>query len=157
MMLRKLLLATLFLALTVAAAPAAGDEKITLDDKFATVGAAEAVQLTGSTDPTALRLRVTYRPNSATSDETVLGAFDADGRITWTPAAPGLTVLEAVRPDGKDENGDAKFKAVTKLRVATCYAETPVSGLLVMILAGILLFGGAAVSLCMALRETPDC
>jgi hypothetical protein len=147
---------TAALGLALVGASARADEKLTLESKFPTVGKAEAVTLTGADDPAALRLRVVYRPNSETSVKKTLGAFDAEGRISWTPKAPGLTVLEAIRPDGKDKSGKDKFKSVTKLKVATCYARTPVRGLVVMILAGILLFGGAAVSLWMALRRTPE-
>ena len=98
-------------------------------------------------DAPACRLKVIYRPNSETAKEEEVGAFRGDGTIQWTPSAPGIASLQAVGPDNE---------VLVSENVAIRFSGIPAYGVLVMVLAGILLFGGAGVSLRLALRESLD-
>ena len=93
--------------------------------------------------PVKASLTVTYRPNSATAKEEEAGAFSEEGALPWTPESPGIATLTA-----RDEGG----VILAELHVAICFAETPFYGVVVMVLAGLLLFGGAGLSLALALK-----
>ncbi|MBN2490053.1 MAG: hypothetical protein JXQ29_04305 [Planctomycetes bacterium] len=136
-------LAVLFAAVLGLASSAGADPVLTLAAAFPVVGSQQVVRLEGAAEPGALRLKVVYRPNSATVREVVVGGFDAAGTIRWHPEAPGITLLIAETAGGE---------SVCQKRVAVCFASTPVSGIIVMVLAGLLLFGGASISLVLALR-----
>jgi hypothetical protein len=140
--------AALLMAILLAlGAPArAGGLQLSLPVEFPVVGEEQAVRLSGDRPAGPVRLKVVYRPNSATEHESIVGEFGSDGSLRWRPDAPGITQLIAE---------DAEGKKLCEKRVATCFASTPVSGIVVMILAGILLFGGAATSLVLALKRTP--
>jgi hypothetical protein len=125
------------------AASAAADPVLKLATAFPVEGSEQVVRLEDFGAPTALRLKVVYRPNSETQREVIVGTFGADGTLVWRPEIPGITLLVAETADGR---------SVCQKRVATCFASTPVLGVLVMVFAGILLFGGAATSLVLALR-----
>ena len=124
------------------AASAAADPVLKLAAAFPVEGKEQVVRLEDFGAPTAIRLKIVYRPNSETQSEVIVGDFGADGTVIWRPAVPGITLLIAETHDGQ---------SVCQKRVATCFATTPISGILVMVLAGILLFGGAATSLVLAL------
>ena len=86
-------------------------------------------------------LKVTYRPNSvaAFTDEIVLGGAT---ETEFTPAHPGIIQVAA---------GDEKKSLSVR------FVSPPISGILVMLLAGIVLFGGAALSMRMLLGSAdPD-
>ena len=125
------------------AATGAAGPKLTLTAAFPVKGSAQVVRLEDFGAPTALRLKVVYRPNSETQREVIVGTFGPDGTVVWCPEIPGITLLVAETAEGR---------SVCQKRVATCFASTPVLGVLVMVFAGILLFGGAATSLVLALR-----
>ena len=142
---KPVLLAILAVAALTQNAPA--DHDLSIAVQYPVVGEAQTVTLRTDTDAAGVTLSVTYRPNSATEDTMVIGKFDADGRISWCPEEPGITSLIAK---------DAEGKTLATLNVATCFSSTPYLGLVVMVFAGILLFGGAAISLVMALRRMPE-
>lgn len=70
----------------------------------------------------------TYRPNSAipTTDTVRVGGFTS---IKWTPRQAG--VIRVAVPDGPSRNLSVRF------------ATLPMSGVIVLVLAGLILFGGA--------------
>lgn len=72
---------------------------------------------------------VTYRPNSAIPlvDTVHVGGFES---IRWTPERAG--VVRVAVPGGPSRNLSVRFAAL------------PVAGIVVLILAGLILFGGAA-------------
>ncbi len=72
-------------------------------------------------------LLVTYRPNSGIAYEEVVLA--SGGTATWTPSRAGVVALAT--PAGASQNVSVRFD------------RTPMSGLIILILAGIVLFGGA--------------
>lgn len=127
----------LLAAVTAIAAPAVAAE-LDLDGEFPVVGQSSKISLTGVDDHEGLELRVVYSPNSETSSIEKAGAMSPDGELVWTPSRPGIATLAVVDPDGD---------RVAVENVAILFATTPVSGLLVMLFAGLLLFGGAAFSL----------
>ncbi len=75
---------------------------------------------------------VTYRPNSALAqrDTVLLGGFSS---MKWTPAHAG--VVQIALPGGASRNVSVRFTA------------PPLSGILILIAAGLILFGGAAFSM----------
>ncbi len=145
------------LACAVLSSPALADLKLALKDRFPVVGADQEVRLEGEAVPPGVELKVIYRPKSQTKVEAVVGPFGEGGRILWRPAAPGLTRLIAKLPDRMQPDGKTVVgETLATKNVATCYTSPPILGIVVMVLAGILLFGGAAVSLVMALKKTPE-
>ncbi|MCB9881067.1 MAG: hypothetical protein H6832_05400 [Planctomycetes bacterium] len=110
------------------------------DVHFPVVGTEVRVALEGAGD--ASRLIVLYRPNSKTSVEESIAI--ADGHATWIPSNPGLASLDIV---------DSTKASLAKRTVSIRFAETSYVGLAVMILAALLLFGGAAISIRALLRS----
>jgi hypothetical protein len=126
------------------AVPALAGPTLILEEEFPTKGQAVDVTLSGVDDPTQISLKVIYRPNSATERKVFVGTFSESGTLAWKPQSPGITTLEA-----QDQAG----KKVASKNVASKFPSTPVSGVVVMLLAGMLLFGGASYSLSRALKE----
>lgn len=88
-----------------------------------------------------------YRPNSLTSETEELTPVDSSGTLMWTPRSTGPVTLE-VRPAGADDDAPAAVSHTVAVR----YGGLPASGLLIMVLAGVLLFGGAAVAFYLLLK-----
>jgi hypothetical protein len=103
-----------------------------LQGKFFTEGKAAKVSLKSAT---MTKLVVTYRPASKVAQTDTLTA--TGGSVNWTPKAAGLVKLDAYY--GAD-------KPVTDV-VSVAFAHWFTSGLVVMFVAGVLLFGGAFVSI----------
>lgn len=102
-----------------------------------TVAAADGRPLPG------VSVRALYRPNSETAHTEELGTTGDDGRLAWTPADAGVVTLAT--------HGDAG--AVAQARVSVRYGSFPLLGLLVMLAAALLLFGGAAIGFAWLLRK----
>jgi len=118
--------------------------ELTLDDEFPMVGIDQIVTITDVERAESLRLWVIYSPNSETQSEEEIGRFSSDGVITWNPTRFGIATLSA-----RDDQG----VAVAIENVAIIFAKTPTAGVIVMLFAGVLLFGGAAFSLRSVLRS----
>ena len=126
-----LAVALLAVVLVAPAAPA----QITVDPADPVRGQPVRVTL----DPASDTLLVTYRPNSGIAvNETVLAS---GGTVTWTPSRAGVVALAT--PAGASQNVSVRFD------------QTPVSGLLILIAAGLILFGGAAFAM-RALLSGPE-
>ncbi len=120
--------------------------ELSLDADFPEVGKDQAVAVSGDGSEH-LRLWVVYSPSSETQVEEEIGPFSG-GQITWRPARAGIATLSA-----RDGGGDN----VAAVNVAVLFSSTPASGVLVMGLAGVLLFGGAGLALRSVLRtEAPN-
>ncbi|MGI9173915.1 MAG: hypothetical protein ACR2GR_01165 [Rhodothermales bacterium] len=76
-------------------------------------------------------LVVTYRPSSAISHTVMLPTGGARS-VSWTPEEAGVVALSA---GGTSENVSVRFRSV------------PPGGLLILLLAGTILFGGAGFAL----------
>jgi hypothetical protein len=133
---RRLGLLLVTVSLTLIAAPAMAAAVIELDDTYPLLGEPVQVRLSSKAGPaTEATLRVTYRPNSATVfTETI--AAGPGGALDWTPRDAGIVRLELL-PGGPEDP-----PLVTR-NVAVRFASPPASGLAVMAVAGLLLFGGA--------------
>jgi hypothetical protein len=111
-------------------------------------GAAVRVSVADGAAPAANHeVRAIYRPNSSTSHTETVGRSDASGTLFWTPRDAGPVILEARAP-----GADPKAAAVATTTVAVRYGTLPARGLGIMVLAGVLLFGGAALGFVMLLR-----
>lgn len=125
--------------------PLRGEEVIVTvtDDRNFAERALKEVKLEEST------VTATYRPSSETAATEDLGTLDASGQVAWTPTDAGIVTL-AVHPAEGEGEPDATL-ATTDLSVR--YGGFPPAGLLIMVIAGLLLFGGAAVGMALLLRD----
>jgi hypothetical protein len=106
-------------------------------------GTATSVRATGGT---LLSLVVTYRPGSDV--EISEGLEVVDGQATWTPTHAGLANLDAqIEPPA---GGSALLHSQL---VSVRFDTFLTAGLVVMIVAGVILFGGAFVSIRALLRS----
>jgi len=91
-------------------------------------------------------LHITYRPGSDVED-TKSFVSPPDGVAEWTPAHAGLARLEAwITPAGGGET------VAHEQMVSVRFGSTLTTGLFVMLVAGLILFGGAFVSIRALLR-----
>ena len=82
------------------------------------------------------QVSVTYRPNSKTEKEVVIGSPQAACELTWIPEDPGIVRI-TVKVNGKTE---------AEKRASVRFAKTPASGIVILIFAGLVLYGGIAYS-----------
>ncbi len=122
--------------------------ELSFEDDFPIVGRTETVTVEGAATDVNLRLRVIYSPNSETSTEEEIGVVPTTGKVAWTPSRSGIATLSVQGDDGR---------VVASENVAILFAKTPKAGLMVMLFAGVLLFGGAGYSLRRVLKSgVPD-
>lgn len=88
-----------------------------------------------------------YRPNSETAHTDELGPTGPDGTLTWTPADAGVVTLQAA--------GEGEAPPVAQTQVAVRFGSFPPVGLLVMVVAAVILFGGAGIGFWLLLRPPP--
>lgn len=130
-------------SLLALAAPCTAVE-LSFEDDFPIVGRTETVTAQGATNDVDLRLWVVYSPNSETSTEEEIGVVPTTGMVAWTPSRSGIATVSVRGDDGA---------VVASENVAILFAKTPTAGVMVMIFAGLLLFGGAGFSLRSVLRS----
>lgn len=126
------LVLALLLAL-VLAAPAAA--QITAADERLVVGQPTTLVLPAPAE----RVVVTYRPGSRTSTADTLVATGT--QVAWTPRAAGLVQVS----DG-----------TSRTTLSVRFARVPLSGLFVLVAAGVILFGGAGIALAQLMRDPPE-
>lgn len=145
------LLAALLVALLAAApAGAEGELSISTENERPLRGEVVRLRVTEDGEPAAgAQVVAVYRPASNTEHREVLEPVDSSGQVLWTPDDAGPVKLE-VRPEGADLGADEAPGA--ELIVAVRFGRFPPQGLLIMVLAGILLFGGAATAFALLLR-----
>lgn len=144
---RKLFAVALLLAAVVAAPAAASkpeakpEAKLSLTDRFPTVGKATTILV----PPGADEVKVVYSPGSRVERTDTIAVpkltRPPQGRpyqVVWRPARPGVVQLSA---------------AGQSIKVSVRFEGVPSSGIGIMLFAGLILFGGAAVSLRALLRE----
>lgn len=105
---------------------------IRVDQLHPTVGAKATITVTGvdGLPVDGAVVHVVYLPNSKVERQVEVGTTGADGRLEWAPEAAGVVRLVA---------GEAG-----SVTAAVRFDGVPASGLLVLVLAGALLFGGVA-------------
>ncbi len=118
--------------------------RVACDDESPVRDKTTFIRLTDVDDPTAWKLSVTYHPNSVTAKTDELGVFDVAGKATWKPAVSSIVEIVAKGPGKKD-------KAV--MNIAVRFPSPPISGIVILLLAGTILFGGAGYSLFKAIKE----
>ena len=91
--------------------------------------------------PATAKLSAVYRPESEVPESEALTP-DAEGRVSWKPKTAGLVQLLATLDD----------KSTVKALVSVRFASTFSIGLVVMVLAALILFGGAFFSIRALLR-----
>lgn len=112
--------------LLLLAAPLAAQDVVSITPEQPTRGEPVTVTFSAPVDS----VTVTYRPGAITAHREMFAPGSA--AFEFTPSRAGVVSVAA---------GDASRSLSVRFR------GTPVSGLLVMVLAGLVLFGGAAVSL----------
>ncbi|HDH97090.1 MAG TPA: hypothetical protein ENF73_05125 [Proteobacteria bacterium] len=109
-----------------------------LDQKFPVCGEPARLTITppaGSTCDQA-KVFVTYRPNSKTETTEAVGTPDESCSLVWIPQDPGISRLTL-------KVGDSK--AAERL-VSVRFAKSSALGILILIVAGCILYGGIAYS-----------
>ncbi|OZC02696.1 hypothetical protein [Rubricoccus marinus] len=122
-----------FLLLIALALASGAQAQITTSPEVIVRGEPVTVTFAEPTDS----LLVTYRPNSGIAYKEVVPASGTSA--TWTPNRAGVVALAT--PAGASQNVSVRFD------------RTPVSGILILTLAGIVLFGGAAFAMRALLSE----
>jgi len=126
--------------------PAAAPDKpeLTTEPEFPIRGQAATTRLNGVADPTQWQAAFTYRPNSKTSQTTESLAFDATGTLHWKPTDSGIVQINVKGPVEGDK---------ASMNVAVRFPSPPAKGIVILLLAGFILFGGAGWSLAKALKK----
>ena len=116
-------------------------QEIRVDQEFPVRGETATVTVTGADGrPRAGDVvEVTYRPTSETQSTETLPPPDAAGQVIWTPRDAGIVTLAV--------------EDLASHNVAVRFGRFPAAGLGIMILAGLLLFGGAGVGFVTLLRS----
>lgn len=136
------------LAIGLLPGPAAASVTIEVDRPSPLRGEALTVTVTGDGRPLAgAGLEALYRPNSQTSFVESLPPTDAAGTSEWTPRDAGIVTLSVLDP--------ADGPPLATRTLAVRFGSFPARGIAVMVLAGLLLFGGAGFGLYMLLSEGP--
>lgn len=118
--------------------------ELSFEDDFPIVGRTETVTVKEAETDVSLHLWVIYSPNSETRTEEEIGFIPTTGEVAWTPSRSGIATVTARGDDGG---------VVASENVAILFAQTPVAGVMVMLFAGVLLFGGAGYSLRRVLKS----
>lgn len=135
----------LLIILVAAAAPGLSAAPVLeLDDDFPVRGEPVTVRLAGGDEDATYSFSVTYRPNSETSREEEVGEFNLDGTLRWTPLDAGITTISVA-----DESGEVVYTR----NIAVRFDSPPVTGLIIFLFAGLLLFGGSTTFMRRALES----
>lgn len=126
------LLAAAFSVVSAAAAPAGAG--IEADPALPTEGEAATVIVTdtGGKPVRGVEITALYRPGSRVERSENLGLTGTDGSLTWSPSSAGLVTLST--------SGDGAPALSRDLSVK--YRGLPLPGLIILILAGTILYGG---------------
>ena len=92
-------------------------------------------------------VEVTYRPGSEVSRIDDIGQSGADGTISWVPQQAGIATITATWT-GPDQSEEA-----TTTTVSVKFRAPPISGILIMVVAGLLLIVGSIVRVSNLLRS----
>lgn len=145
---RALSLAVVLAPIAVGTPAAAQQEvaELTAETQYPLRGEPVEIRLTGAGGAPlpGVPISARYRPNSETAHTEELGPTGPDGSLSWTPADAGVVTLQAA--------GDGEAQPLAQLQLAVRFGAFPVVGLLVMVVAAVLLFGGAAVGFRLLLR-----
>ena len=117
----------------------AGKLELCLDQAFPRQGEPCLIRVTDGEEPVrSARLRVTYRPNSEVETVQRLGATNAEGELVWIPEDAGIATLEA----GLASVGSEGEPTSLNLTVSVRFQSSPALGIVILLTAGMILFGG---------------
>jgi hypothetical protein len=85
------------------------------------------------------KVTATYRPGSRVQADSEVGITNSGGTVDWIPLEAGIVSISAEFPGAGGD--DIQLQTNVSVR----FASTPVSGIVIMLLAGILLIGGSIV------------
>ena len=90
---------------------------------------------------------VTYRPGSAVPASYNVGRTGGDGTFTWSPREAGIVTITATwrAADGTEQS--------TTLNASVKYKPTPIAGIVIIIMAGVVLIGGSVERIVTLLRS----
>ncbi len=91
------------------------------------------------------KLKVTYRPGSAVSHVEKIDM--KDGKLAWKPSAAGIVQLVFGTMIPGDGDGKETFKPLGESKVISVRSDSSILGFGIMVLAALILFGGAAYSI----------
>lgn len=135
-----LLIASLF------AYPTLADITIEIAETYPLMGSQVEISVLEDGDPLpGTSLSAEYRPNSRTAVIESVGVTDESGVIDWTPSDAGLVRINALSDDSE--------VPIATIAVSVRYVGFPLSGILTMVIAGIILFGGAGLGMSILMRE----
>lgn len=145
-----LLVAALLAVIPVPATAQGGAAELTAGSSYPLRGEPVEIRLAAAdgTPLPGVAISAHYRPNSETAHSEELGSTDADGVLEWVPTDAGVVTLEAA--------GEAGAPPLAQAQVAVRFGGFPAVGLLVMVVAAVVLFGGAAVGFRLLLAPTPS-
>jgi hypothetical protein len=129
-----------FALCALAGLAARGDAGVAVAEKFPKQGVATTVTVTQDDGSPLAGAAVTavYRPGSNVSHTETLGSTGAEGTVSWTPGDAGLVSLQATPPPTPDTPQPAPMS----VNLSVLYAGVPRNGLIVLLAAGFLLYGG---------------
>lgn len=102
------------------------------------------LQGTEDVDLSKIKLEAEYRPNSETGFTSQVDTIIEPGKWLFTPQIAGLVLLKAIKQE--DAETGKTSETIASLRLSVCYASPPLAGIFVIVFAGIILFGGIAIS-----------
>jgi len=137
----------LFVAVSVLAGTQAARADVVLETRYPVAGTPceVLVQDDANLPRPGATVSVTYRPGSSVERPSRVGTTDDSGRVVWTPELAGIATVTASWAGGS-----------TRANVSVQFSHPPLSGLLIMVFAGIVLVGGSAVRIRRVLRSPPD-
>lgn len=129
----------LMFVVAVLVLPSVSRSDIVLDKAFPTVRQPTKVHVADDVgNPIGnAEVTVTYRPGSAVENNSVVGHTGVDGSLTWAPAEAGIVTITAVWIDSEQMERSESINSSIK------FDPTPVAGIIIMIVAGIVLIGGS--------------
>ena len=144
---RMLLVLCLLFSVVIFPALSWGAPEIAVSDPFPLRG--EPVTVTLENEGAGIagaEIQATYRPQSDVELQEVIGKTDAVGAITWTPRAAGLVTLGGA---WAAESGETASASNT---LSVRFGGVPPQGVAMMIIAALILFGGAGYSIARLMR-----
>ncbi|MFC2171528.1 hypothetical protein ACFLU6_02720 [Acidobacteriota bacterium] len=84
-----------------------------------------------------------FRPGSKVQEKVTIGTTGSNGTIDWTPHIAGIVKLEISQQiAGDPDTGGVELTKLGETTVAVTYSDIPARSIIVLILAGSILFGG---------------